>query len=121
MNSLYLIATLCMGTTSYELSKSSEQTHGKFMLEARNIKCNEAVYKLSAIETWYCKYFGHRWIKTLPDYIEVTGGVIFSRPATYFDSDKAKTVPGMICSICNEPRKRTWRTIQREERVWEWE
>ena len=98
MNELFLIVTLCAGTTYLDIRNEAAQP-AIVLMNVVNCEQRES-YKLSALETWYCKYFGHR-----------PGKLQFSLYATGLDYFK--------CQICNKTGKA--KSIQKTETEWVWE
>ena len=97
MNELFLIATLCAGTTNFKIELGA-YSYKVAQDTAKNLNCPVFVYKFSHIETWFCKYFGHRW-QTLDCYSYIEG---------YEGKEKYErtVVKKDTCSICFVNRKR---------------
>ena len=130
ISELFLIVTLCAGTTQFYVSKSTDIVNSKMYAISWDENMNpytpicEKVedtimnaYKLSAIETWFCKYFGHReWVDVPPDRYRV-----IAVPAIWPPPDPPPVDPKQRCSLCKELRKGSWKPVQKTEMEWVWE
>ena len=117
LNELYLIVTLCAGTTNFYTSKSSDSVHSYAVMGNHGTAiCEKKVYKLSAIETWFCKYFGHRWADKPMNKWQ---GVIATE--ALWISERERNRDKMICSLCGIDRSGSWKPVLKTETEWVWE
>ena len=108
LTELYLIVTLCAGTTSFYIDRSSYVAPARYTesFSGKKYVCEDSAYKLSAIETWYCKYFGHK---------ESRRSVMIK--------GRFRDISTTTCKICDRTFMETDKNkpVQKTETEWVWE